>query len=276
MEYEANLGSFLEVLPVVQKAFNNGIGIAVTDTEKYLLYQPSQTLDLNISAGTPLKQGTAVARAIAEKRRVVVRGDKAVFGLPYIATAYPVFQNGDIIGGIAIIETVEVQDAMKDMAAKLSEMVSTLASSSQEVSAQAEEIAAVTGEVANTAQGLQNRSKDTEQALSIIRSISGQTNLLGLNAAIEAARVGDLGRGFGVVAEEIRKLASLSSDSVKTIADISKSIQADSGETYRQIKQISESITQISEAITHIAATIQDTSTMVERMDSMAEKLTKE
>ena len=276
MGYESSLAAFMHVLPVVAKAFNNGIGVAVTDTEKYLLYQPSQTLDLNISAGTPLKTGTAVARAVAEKRRVVVRGDKALFGLPYIATAYPVFENGDVIGGIAIIETVEIQDAMKDMATKLSEMVSTLASSSEEVSAQAQEIAAVTGQVANTAQGLQSRAKDTEQALSIIRSISGQTNLLGLNAAIEAARVGDLGRGFGVVAEEIRKLATLSGDSVKTIADISQSIQADSGETYRQIKQISESITQISEAITHIAATIQDTSTMVGRMDAMAEKLTKE
>lgn len=269
------LDSFLSTMPVIAKIFSGNIGIAVTSREEYLLYQPSRSLDLKIPAGTPIKQGTAVARAMEEKRRIVVRGDKNTFGLPYIAMAYPIINSsGNVIGGAVIIETTEQQDNMKATAAKLNDMISTLASSSEEVSAQSEEIAAVTSELTNTAQSLQQRAKNTDQALSLIRSIAGQTNLLGLNAAIEAARVGDAGRGFGVVAEEIRKLAAVSADAVKNIAEISNAIQHDSNETYQQLKQVSASVSQISEAITHVAATIQETSGVVKDIDQMADKLT--
>lgn len=269
------LDSFLITMPVVAKIFNDNIGIAVTNREQYLVYQPSRSLDLKIPAGTPIKPGTAVARAMEEKRRIVVRGDKNTFGLPYIAMAYPIIDStGQVVGGAVIIETTEQQDDMKAMASKLNDMISTLASSSEEVSAQAEEIAAVTTELTNTAQALQQRAKNTDQALSLIRSIAGQTNLLGLNAAIEAARVGDAGRGFGVVAEEIRKLASTSADAVKNIAEISTAIQHDSTETYQQLKQVSVSVSQISDAITHVAATIQETSGIVEDIDRMADKMT--
>lgn len=276
-DVENDLNAFILALPVVGKAFNESIGVAVTDKEKYLLYQPSRSLDLNIRPGTPVKPGTAVAKAMAEKKYTVIRGDTNVFGIPYIAMAYPIINDqGQVIGGIAVVETVERQDEMKDVAAKLNEMVSALASSSEEVSAQTEEITAVTGQVVHTAEALQEKAKDTEQALSLIRGIAAQTNLLGLNAAIEAARVGDQGRGFGVVANEIRKLATISAESVKKIADISHSIQADSEETYRQLKQVMESIGQIADAINHVAATIQDAGSMAERIDQIAEKLAAE
>jgi methyl-accepting chemotaxis protein len=271
------LESFLFTFPTVVKIFNDNIGIAVTDREKYLFYQPSRTLDLKIPAGTTLKAGTAVVRAMNEKRRIVVRGDKNTFGLPYIAMAYPIFDSeNQVIGGAVIIETTDLQDAMKETAVQLNEMIGNLASSSEEVSAQSEEIAAVTSEVAGTAQALQRRAKDTDQALSLIRNIAGQTNLLGLNAAIEAARVGEHGRGFGVVAEEIRKLAAISADAVKSIAEISRAIQSDSEETYRQLSHVTESISQISAAITHVATTIQETSAVVQHIDEMAEKLTQD
>lgn len=67
--------------------------------------------------------------------------------------------------------------------------------------------------------------QNIEEILSVIKDIARQTNLLALNASIEAARAGDAGRGFGVVAEEIRKLAEQSDTSSKDIDEIIRVIQ---------------------------------------------------
>ncbi|WP_035354985.1 PocR ligand-binding domain-containing protein [Acetobacterium malicum] len=69
-----------------------------------------------------------------------------------------------------------------------------------------------------------NKVKETDSILKFIRDVATQTNLLGLNAAIEATRAGEFGRGFNVVADEVRKLAVMSVDSAKKIESILDSI----------------------------------------------------
>ena len=73
-----------------------------------------------------------------------------------------------------------------------------------------------------------------DEAVALIFSISGQTNLLSLNASIEAARAGEAGRGFAVVAEEIRKLSEQSAAGAEQIKELAQGIMEKSGETVEQ------------------------------------------
>lgn len=83
-------------------------------------------------------------------------------------------------------------------------------------------------DISQKIQGLGNELSKIGEATNVIKSISEQTNLLALNAAIEAARAGEAGRGFSVVAEQIRKLAEQSKTSSLSISDLISNISNDS------------------------------------------------
>ena len=126
---------------------------------------------------------------------------------------------------------------------------------------------------------LGSKAQDVGKILGIISDIADQTNLLALNAAIEAARAGEAGRGFAVVADEVRKLAEKTmqatmevSSAVKGIQDSAHSNIALMDETDASVQQGVELVTQAGEALKEIVTQVMQTADMIGIIANTAEK----
>ncbi len=110
---------------------------------------------------------------------------------------------------------------------------------------------------------LNERSKEIVHILKLITDIAEQTNLLALNAAIEAARAGEAGKGFAVVADEVRKLSEQTRKSVSDISDIATEIEKDTKQTVTSINGVKEKVDSGLTIAHHTEETFQDILTSV-------------
>jgi methyl-accepting chemotaxis protein len=134
---------------------------------------------------------------------------------------------------------------------------------------------------AQTVETLGSRSDQIGQIIGTIEDIADQTNLLALNAAIEAARAGEQGRGFAVVADEVRALAERTTKATREIGEMIKSIQTETksavsamDEGVRQVEQGTSEAAKSGEALHHILEQIANVTSQVNQIAVAAEEQT--
>ncbi|MEO5360899.1 MAG: bacteriohemerythrin [Nitrospirota bacterium] len=121
-------------------------------------------------------------------------------------------------------------------------------------------------------QTLGEKSRQIGEIIQVINDIAEQTNLLALNAAIEAARAGEQGRGFAVVADEVRKLAEKTSSATKEISEMILTIQESTVSAVDSMNEVSQEVSSGAEFINQAGTTLVE---IVQTNDDVSEKITR-
>jgi len=269
--------AFGDFAPLIANMFSEGSFLYQTDLEKFIARCPSKQFDLpHVIIGDRFKEDSAAGRAIKTKQMVIQEFGADMYGVPTMVMNYPVFDEddpGQVLGTFGIV-------LPRQMAVDLRQMANNLTSGLEQISAVIEEMAASSSQITSNEQMLNKNvndiyaiSEEINEVLAFIKQIADETKMLGLNAAIEAARAGEAGRGFGVVAEEIRKLSDESKETVVKIRGLTERIKDKINDTTMGSDLTLRSSEEQAAATEEMTASIEEITSMAVQLDKMANSM---
>ncbi|WP_019121871.1 methyl-accepting chemotaxis protein [Brevibacillus massiliensis] len=260
------LDHFIAVAPYMSQLMLEDVHFCIADREKFVVSLPGKKLKMALYVGDPIRDGSLTKVALEEKRRIFRQGNKELYGVAHNAICLPLIENGEAVGCISIGISQEKNDKISQIAQSLAAMTEQISASAQSISQASQQLAVMTETMADTSVTVHKQMEDISEVTKFVFQVASQTNLLGLNASIQAAHAGEYGKGFSVVAQEIRNLAERSGESAKRIAGQLKQIQD-------LISSMLQSIEESGSLTEENAASTEELAASIEELNSLAKKL---
>ena len=268
------LNAFNIVLPYLSDFFDNEASIAITDTEKYLKDQPCPSLSLNTAVGAPIPSGGAAYKALRDGHTVINVVPKEVYGTAFKSYAIPIKNRyGNLEGCVMVAKSLSRRDDLLNYSKHLSEALHQIADVTVNFAQKLQTIVEMNVEASHMIDEAQSNVNSTDKIFGFINQVTSQTNLLGINASIEATRAGADGKGFKVIAQEIRKLSETSRQSMGKIDTLLEAVNKSVKDICEMTSKTTDIISNESSAFSQIAASVQELSADAKFLEAMADKL---
>ena len=269
----STMAVFDQIIPLLNLLVDEKMMIGINNTERCLKFYTGNAGTVQTEEQSLLKKGSAAYDSIQTGKITHKVIPKEVFGFPYKAIGYPVFdERGHIVGAIGFGISLEKQSQMEVLSTALSESLGKMTKSFVEISDNLQDVVTSNREIGRDVVMSRESTNKTDEIVSFISNIANQTNLLGLNASIEAARSGEFGRGFSVVAEEIRKLSKSSKDSADLIKNTLNQIKSSIGQIEEKISKNNAIFNLQAEAVQEIAVSVAALNQNAQTLENLAKR----
>lgn len=259
---EEKIKSLINNMQIIMNLIDGDFAISITDKNECVFALDGKNIKAPLTVG-PVPEGPpreGLNQTLKEKKVIDKLLSKEIHGIDMRVIQIPITNDeGEVIGSLGMTRSTAKSVEIKN--------------NSEELMNSLEETNKVVADIANNAQSLSEKLsiiiektkqaesfvRESDEAVNLIQSISKQSNLLGLNASIESARAGEHGKGFSIVASEMRKLALLSGES-------SKKISSSLFHMSDAIKTILTSIQELGDIAANQAASVEEVSATVDHI----------
>lgn len=239
------------------------IGLVDKESESIIAYLPGKRIDSGYKIGQKILPGDAILHLPLKGKSTDEPVPKEFYGVEFNAFSFPVRENGQIVGALAFGIPIDDSLQMEKYIVTMNDIIQNLQDKLHTIASHSEELAATSEEINKQTQFALEDAEKTNGITDLIKNISRQTNLLGLNASIEAARAGQHGAGFNIVAQEVRKLSTETTTATENIESSLRSIN-------HNLESLKQNMTQINGATNEQAQLVQDFSEIIDELSTLS------